>query len=165
MCSLGEKPIFKKNSSFASCVTSKTYEKLLQRGWLETNPYAAKDLEKNIDVKFSTDKTEYHIGDDVMMTISNNGDVPILMDRSFGNLYLSNKDLDESIKMWYSADSDIKNRNTKYLLMPGDARSIIRNLWDDSKIINGVYEIEFSYTIMDSGKSINLKSHTQFKVI
>jgi len=165
ICGLGEKPIFKKTSSFASCVTSNTYEKLLQRGWLETNPNAAKDLEENIDIKFSTDKTEYHIGDDVKMTISNNGDVPVLMERGFGNLSLLNKNLEESIKMWHSIDGDLKNRETYYLLMPGDERSIVRNLWDESQIIDGVYEIGFSYRVMDSGKSIHMISQTQFKVI
>ena len=166
VCGLGEKPIFKKNASYASCVSSNTYEKLLQRGWLETNPTAAKDLEKNIHVKLSTDKTEYTIGDDVTITMSNYSLVPVNIGGGFSALTLSNIDLDESIKMWYFSYGTVKNNNKNHpLLMPRDEVSIVRNLWDDSKIINGVYEIEVSYTIMDSGKSINLKSHTQFKVI
>jgi len=165
LCNVGLKSVYKKTDTFASCVTFDTFEKLLQRGWIDKNLNSANDLEQNYTITLSTNDKQYSIGDNVEIKMKNNGNIPVMMKGGFGDLTLRNMSSDEFIKIWYSSDGDIRyNEGIRQLLMPDDERILERNLWDESKIEPGPYEISITYTIMDHGNSINVSSYTQFNV-
>ena len=164
-CNLGLVKIYKQNTNYASCVTESTHEQLLQRKWLKENPLAVDDLNKNIDVVLFTNKTQYNLKDNVLITVTNNGDVPIKMNYGFGQLSVTNKSLEKDVPIWYFTDSDLQDSHTGVLLMPGASRTVERNLWNENYFVPGDYEISFTYSSVSKGKTIYFTSNTQFKII
>jgi len=90
VCKEGLQLIFKSKDNSPACVKPQTAEKLVERGWgTKDNPVNSSDTSstnlgsaiENPYLSLSTDKPEYIVGEPVMVTLTNIGNVTI----SFGN--------------------------------------------------------------------------------
>ena len=99
------------------------------------------------------------------MTVTNNGDIPIKMNKGFGHLFVTNKLFEKDITMWHFGDFDLRDFETGIILMPGASRSIERNLWNEDYFVSGDHEIGFTYSVTSKGKPVYFTSYAQFKII
>jgi hypothetical protein len=110
-------PIIKHTGDSTACVTYHTLSKLVNAGW------AGKD---NISVKIITDKLEYKLGEDIIISMKNQGFVPIIFP-SPPDLFILNQTNDQIVE-WNPLQGDVLNPSSLYRIVPGEES--ILYIWD-----------------------------------
>lgn len=134
-CKEDLKLIFKPDKVIPACVKPQTFDKLIKRGWIE-NP---------IKVVFVTDKTEYKIGENITITMKNEGTITLITP----SIPVGFKIVDSNSK---TVASWIGIREAIGSFSPTQA---ITRIWDQKDIFTGAQVPLGNYTIVGDHFRIN----------